>query len=205
MGKELMDNLELVKVDYQQFKKVYLRYRNDFPAIERRSYSLIISMLKKHISELLFLYSNHKVIGYAIVNVTNKVDYIILDYFAIKKEYRSKGYGTIFIKQLINMYSDKKGILGEVELVEDGFSDNEKNRRQRRINFYNRLGFKIIENIKITLWSVNYHSLIYPINNEIPSDKEIISILNILYKEVYNNGFNSTTNFTEKVKINLKN
>ena len=57
-------------------------------------------------------------------------------------------------------YQNKKGILLEVEDPDFSKSEEENKLRQRRIHFYERANFKIVEDLKIKLFGVNFRIMV---------------------------------------------
>lgn len=194
-------NLTIKKESASRFHKIYFQYRKDFPLIERRSYLKMIRTLKEGYSELLFLYSDKKIVGYAVVNVSSHYQYIIIDYIAVKLEYRNLGYGAKFLELLFDYYAEKGGILGEVERPVDATTEKERSLRQRRIEFYRRLGFSIKEDVQLNLWGQDYYLVYRPLKEHITDKKEMIRILLDLYTWFYNEGYQSKTNVEKYIRI----
>lgn len=194
-------SLELQKKNETDFKKIYFRYRKDFPKIERRSYHRVVYTIKEGYSELLFLMDKHKIVGYAVINISSHYEHIIIDYIAIHSKYRNLGYGAKFLKLLFDYYSFKDGILGEVEIPALGETEAIKNIRNRRFQFYKRLGFQHIQTVDLDLWGQDYHLLYYPLKKELSDTKEIVKILLDLYRNFYNNGYQCPNNVEKHIKI----
>ena len=66
----------------------------------------------------------------------------LFDYLAIAEEYRGKGLGTAFLKQLRNCFSEADCVIGEVEDPDYAKEENDKVLRERRLQFYLRLGYR---------------------------------------------------------------
>ena len=194
-------SLEIQKKSAADFKKVYFRYCKDFPPVARRSYQRVIGTIKEGYSELLFMKEGYQIIGYAIVNVSSNYNHMILDYIAVHKNYRNLGYGEKFIQMIFEFYSDKDGVLGEVEIPELGETDAVKKLRTRRFQFYKRLGFQHIKNVHLNLWEEDYHLVYYPLKKELSDTKELVKVLFDLYENFYNDGYHSTTNVQDYVRI----
>ena len=77
-----------------------------------------------------------------------------LDYFAIFEEFRNMGYGSKALKLLLDKIIAYDGIIGEIEK-----DDLNNPLTIRRLNFYNRLGFKKYES-EYLLYNVLYVPII---------------------------------------------
>ena len=117
--------------------------------------------------------------GYCIIDQIQ--DYVLVAFLAVYKGNRGKGIGTKILKELEEKYSNKKGILLEVEDPDFAKNENEKNIQERRISFYERAKFKVVENLKIELFMANFKIMIYNLKNEQTSINEIEKILKYYY------------------------
>lgn len=117
--------------------KIHKLYLSSFPKNERKPFSMILKMQKSGKTDLWYIESNGKFIGMgATINGENL---ILLDYFAISKNCRGKGYGTEILGLLRNIYLDK-GFFLEIEKT---YSDAENYpERVRRKSFYLKCGMK---------------------------------------------------------------
>lgn len=128
---------------------IYESYALEFPENERKT--------KYQLQQLMFRGAYHLLIaeeraednsslriGFACLYVPQNEDFIWLDYLVIERTYQSKGYGSIFFKEMMHMWSDRKGMFIEVEIPE-----GDDNNQVRRIAYYEKLG-------AIRL-SINYH------------------------------------------------
>lgn len=166
--------MQLKKIDANEFKEViYSDYKKVFPSMERKSYSTIKKLYNKNIANIIEIIQEEEVVGFIIINTIEHNLYAILDYFAILPKHQGKGYGTEAIKLLKEMYKDYNGIYIEIEQVEDAKTEAERNKRQRRANFYENLGF-IKMNFDLNLFSVLYSTYILPCKNESFTETEAI-------------------------------
>ena len=94
-------------------------YEAAFPANERKPFALIQGMAMVMMDE----------------------DFILIDYFAMKKEKRGEGYGSRAIRMLRNYYA-KKRIFLEIEIVPEKVETREDELKGRRKKFYLSNGLK---------------------------------------------------------------
>ena len=177
--------LELVTVDIKRFKdKIYPEYLKLFPDSERKSYKQLETAFKKAILQIIEITSGENFVGFILANSLDKNGYLQVDYFAILPEFQGRGYGTQAINKLKQISNKYKGIFIEVEKLGLGKDKKENDLRQRRMQFYKKLGF-IELNSDFILYKVVYTPLLLPIINKIESeDKIIIDIFKIYYATI---------------------
>lgn len=164
--------------DINQLIKLKNSYENDFPSNERIPFFYLKRLVKKKILEVLFFKEKEIIIGY-MITAKSKNKYILIEYFAIFEDYRSKGYGSICLKLCNEYYKNQKGIFLEVEKRGLGNDENQNVLRNRRISFYEKNGYKNA-NITAILYKTHFETLIYT-NSNIINQQEIISA----YKDIY--------------------
>lgn len=115
----------------EEIKKLYLEA---FPKIERRSFSQLKDLLEKEKCKILSIIYQGDFAGFFIL-LTNKKSTLI-DYFAIKKDFREKSIGSKALKKL----DDGSPYIIEIEPIDKTSPNNQQ--RIRRKSFYESLGFK---------------------------------------------------------------
>ncbi len=111
-----------------------------------------------------------------IVNRIKDKGYTILDYLAILPQYQNNGFGTQALKLLIEQEKENSGIFIEIEKVGLGKSEEENIAREKRKNFYEKLGFKKL-NCDFLLFNVIYTPYLF---SNIQNKEDII------IKEIFN-------------------
>lgn len=94
---------------------------------------------------------------------------------------RGKGIGTKILKELGEKYSNKKGILLEVEDPDFAKNENEKSIQERRIRFYERANFQVVENLKVELFMVNFNIMLHNITSASTEISEVEKVMKQFY------------------------
>ena len=151
--------MELKLLDNIQTDYVYNTYMTvDFPADELKPLSHIHTMLKEDIYSCYGFFEGELLKAYAyIVRVENC---ILIDYLAVLNEYRGRGVGSELMLCLKKLFKGKT-ILIECENVAFAADPFEKHIRQRRIAFYESLGF-VLTGISSRLFDAEYVILSLP-------------------------------------------
>ena len=104
----------LRKIKFKEFKNLYRKHMiKDFPKSERPNLEGFRKRMLKY-NEETFIYEEQGVErGYCIIDQIQ--DYVLVAYLAVYEGNRGKGIGTKILKELEEKYSNKKGILLEVE------------------------------------------------------------------------------------------
>lgn len=114
-------------------------YIEAFPKAERKPLEDIINLSKEGIGRIITILYDNKFAGLFINLEARDGGSVLIDYFAIKKEFRGKSLGSKSIKLLDDLF-EKKTLIIEIEPCEK----NAQNLRQRikRKKFYKNLGFR---------------------------------------------------------------
>lgn len=108
---------------------------------------------------------------------------MLIVYFAVLKKYRGQGIGQKFLKELKEKYKENDVIILEVENPERAKNNEEKEICQKRIKFYEKLNFKIIENLQYILYNVDYKIMELPLNEKYKYEFE--SFKNVMKNKFY--------------------
>ena len=190
----------LKKINLKEFKNLYRKHIvKDFTRAERTT----LNKFKKRITrgqEVVYVYEEvGKEKAYTII--ANLDNYVLVSFLAVFKQYRGEGIGTKLLKEIKANFSNKKGILLEVENPEYSISQNEKEIRQRRIKFYERSNYNIVENIQINLHSTIFNIMMLNINDTKINKQEISKELNDFYTNIFRR-YDKTLSF--KIIENIK-
>lgn len=109
-------------------------YEESFPLDERRDFPQLKQLLNNPEMFLMAAIEDHWCVGFLIY--WDLANFIFLEHTAVDHNLRGKGYGTEMLQQL-SLLTEKPIVL-EVELPEDEI-------KQKRIIFYEKHGFKLIQ------------------------------------------------------------
>lgn len=157
--------INLVNIDFKTFKKeIYPHYLELFPKDERKSLKQIENPYLAGISKLVSIKDDDETVGFLIYNTLEGNKYVQLDYFAIFKEFQNKKYGTEAVNLLKEYLKDYNGVYGEVEKAGLGQDEQENKKRDRRIKFWENLGFQLFD-LDLDLFGVIYSPCILMIKD----------------------------------------
>ena len=153
MGSEKM--IDVIEINIEEFKeKIYIEYVKIFPKEEQRDLKKIEYTYKQGIEKFYKIVVEDRIVGFFMLEKINNNYPFYLDYFAIFEEFRNMGYGSKALKLLLDKIIAYDGIIGEIEK-----DDLNNPLTIRRLNFYNRLGFKKYES-EYLLYNVLYVPII---------------------------------------------
>lgn len=119
--------------------------QKDFPVEELKPLEFIMKLKERDLYLCYGLYEETTLCGYAFLCKSKEKKCLLLDYLAIFDQYRSSGFGSLFLNKLKENCSDYDGIILEVESTSLDLPNNILETRMRRISFYERNGvFKTI-------------------------------------------------------------
>lgn len=171
---------ELDLSNHQEVAFVENLYIESFPLSERRPVEKMLDLYK---SDSPFVISvtveDDEIVGF--LTYWDLDEFIFAEHFAISPEYRNGGYGRK-VMDLFIANVDKPIVL-EVELPTTILSE-------RRIGFYQRIGFRLWENIQYHQPAYYEDSGTVPMKlmsyGDIDVQKDLIAIKDKLYSIVYN-------------------
>lgn len=146
-----------------EFKEIYSRIRRDFKSGEYAPYGILLQQLKKGVQQGLILRAGEQDAAYAVCAAGHENGYVLLSLMAVYEELRGEGLGTVFLGELKKIYADKNGIIIEVEKPETAAIPEEKVARQKRIGFYQKAGFHLVNGVNYAIWDVPMHLMVLPL------------------------------------------
>ncbi|MBB6216087.1 GNAT superfamily N-acetyltransferase [Anaerosolibacter carboniphilus] len=170
------------EIELHEFKDIYDRIERDFVPGEYAPYEILYQQLQEGVQTGLILLDGERAVAYGICAGEDGSDYVLISLLAAYEEFRGSGFGSVLLEALKKRYSDKKGILVEVERPEDALTNEEKAIREKRIQFYQKAGFYLIPHIDYSIWDVPMHLMALP--QEISSQMMNKEIGQIIY-EIY--------------------
>jgi len=144
---------QISNVNDIHFEKAIYIYNDSFPSNEKQPLSLIKKRITDKTSRLFVGLINDKVVCMALLLDCEDLEFVLLDYMAVEKEYRNNKLGTSLFKFLTdNIKSLNKYMIIESE---NNLFGNNKVQRKKRINFYIRNGAYLLKEIPYILPSLD--------------------------------------------------
>lgn len=154
---------ELRELSIKEAHKIYkLHMKTDFPPDELKPFPII----KRHMRAERYICfeatSGGLPCAYAYILKSKDGKYLLLDYFAVYKELRGAGCGSMALAAVMEWASENKmTLILESEDADYSKNDSDLKTRVRRIAFYTRNGM-ILSPVKTLLAGVHYRLLTYP-------------------------------------------
>ena len=135
----------------------------DFPADERKPLRRIEASLKKGQYICYGIKDEAGILAYAFFVVVE--DWLLFDYFAVRKELRGTGIGSRFLQDLCaHQLKNASCVLLEVDDPASADSAEEKALRERRIRFYRKNGLRNT-GVKVRTFGVVFQILELPVGS----------------------------------------
>lgn len=153
---------ELCLLTAEQLRRVYHTYiKRDFPRSERRPLSSIEDLCRTGRYDTWGAYEEDELLAYAFVWRTEDGRCALLDYLAVYPESRGQGRGAQVLELLKDKYGPDCPLLVEAEALEEGLPPDEDWQRRRRLAFYQRAGFRMLD-YQTLIFGVRYAMLVWP-------------------------------------------
>ena len=188
---ELFEVRDIKDLYFSEAMKIYL---DSFPANERQSIALIQKRFKENRYQLFVGTIGDEITVFSLIYRFKHPNYYLLDYYAVKVNYRDQKLGTDFLKALFKeMNLDEKEIFLILEVEDPNYGNNRKE-RNKRVQFYRSLGVKQIESMRYILPPLDNGKVLtdmiimvypYPKRKKITRET-LFSLINELYIEKYN-------------------
>ncbi|MBO5556923.1 MAG: GNAT family N-acetyltransferase [Oscillospiraceae bacterium] len=167
---------------FSQVEALYhARLKKDFSRNERRPLATIRRSWERDAYDAYVLLDGEEILGYAfLVRLGNNY---LFDYLAIAEEHRDEGLGSLFLSRLIDCLKDADCVVGEVEDPAKAEDADSRAQRERRLQFYLRIGCRETE-LTANVYGVDYRIL------ELPREKpfttnELREIYTALYRSIF--------------------
>ncbi len=133
----------LVQADEEELEAARQIYIDSFPVRQREPFNDLVASIRAGGQLGWIQVEDGAPIGIAIAMLLESVDWLFLEYFAVERRARGKGYGTDLWAGLLD-HGPVQRLVFEVEDPEDTNDSDERRLRQRRIEFYQRLGAELV-------------------------------------------------------------
>lgn len=173
--------MKIETIDFITFNKMLANsYINDFSKNERVPLRMLKCMYNKGNIYFQVLKDEEGIYAYAIFLTDVKKEYTLLWYFATLKDYRKKGYGTIFLNEIKKNMKDTKLIIIEVERRGLGKNNIENEIREKRVEFYVKNNFKQT-NLNVNVYKIEVEILCVFNTDKKISKEELFNVYLKLY------------------------
>ncbi len=160
-----MIDLTLAVLNEKEAKNIYDSYmKTDFPKDELKPFEMIRGHMSNGIYICLGIYKSDTFIGYAFCLTDTDSNAVLLDYFAVLKEYRGIGIGSSALKKVCQYFTEElsfSALILESENPDFPKDESDKETRIRRISFYERNGM-YLQGFTTDLYGVKYCIFSYP-------------------------------------------
>lgn len=187
MGTEFYKIEDLSDARYDQAMEIYIQ---SFPPNERQNINLVRERIQSGVSDLYVGTRFNEVICFGMLWNFKSIDFVLLDYMAVKENFRGMKIGSELFQYLCDSVTRiNKSFVFEVEHPAFGFNKRE---REKRINFYLKNGAFILDNFTYLLPPLHDSSptemilMVYPPGKKKEySHKEIKELVISLYNDLY--------------------
>lgn len=155
----MLEIVQVTSVNSPDFPEAFQIYLDSFPPSERQPEDIIQERLANQIYQWFVAKVDEKVVAIALLYDLKGTDFILLDYLGTDKKYQGRGIGTELMNHIIKLaIASQKTLVIEVEHPD---SDENAEEKRRRVKFYQRIGAKILNNVRY---------LLPPLSGELPTE-----------------------------------
>ena len=148
--------MELRLLNKEELASLYQREITvDFPHAELKPLSAMLRLMDLGRYDPLLVLEDGEAVGYALAWLPEGREGALLEYFGVLRGLRNGGLGTKILELLTERYGQ---IFGEAEAPGPEASPAENSLRRRRIAFYERSGFRVLD-YQCALFGVRFHCL----------------------------------------------
>ncbi len=132
--------IRFTRINKENKEEIKDLYFSAFPKEERIAFWYLCLKAKKKNADFIAIYDKSDFIGLAYLIYHRSTAFLF--FFAVKEEYRGRGYGSLILGKLKSMYKNKKIVLW-VETTDETYDGEFENLAERwsRKGFYQRNGF----------------------------------------------------------------
>lgn len=147
--------MELKRLNQSELTQLYqTEMVMDFPKSELKPLSAMLRLMDLGRYEPLLVTDGEKAVGYAVVWLPENRNGALLEYFGVLRGLRGGGLGSTILELLMARYGQ---IFGEVEAPDEA-NPAENDLRLRRIAFYQRNGFRLLD-YECALFGVHFRCM----------------------------------------------
>lgn len=177
----------LKRLDRKEMEEIYgTRMREDFPAAELKPWKRIAEMMDTGVYFAYGMYEEERLLAYAFF-VKAAGGQLLLDYYAVSEQTRGAGVGSRGLC-LLKEEIQKQGygaIVIEVENPDFAKTEEERQKQERRIRFYEKNGARMT-GLRSCLFGVEYKIMYLPAQKEEKRlRKKVDEIYHTMFPEKY--------------------
>jgi len=186
-----MQTFHLKPILITDLEALYKRITVDFPLGEYPPIEAMQSQFRSGAHKGFFLISDsNEEVSYAICSVSESTGYVLLSLLAVDVKHRSVGIGERTVLELCDLYKTMHGIIVEVEIPERAKTEDDLLIRQKRIAFYESLGFELIPGITYAIWDIPMYLMAKPLSEPVPNfQQNVCEIMHTIYLNLMGNRF----------------
>lgn len=151
ISREEVNHLDFLTIDHwddELWKKASIVYQQAFGKSGGKPEKIIRNMFAKNLCFLHVLLDSDEAVGMAITGNISKPRALLIDYIAIRTEYRGHGIGSKLLDHIKNWCTKEKQL--EVIIIEVESDHTAEN--QKRIQFWRNNDFQLTEYIHHYIW-----------------------------------------------------
>lgn len=183
----------------KDFQQVYADMLTQFPPSEMKTKAAFLKLLDNKNYDLGVVRNDeNQMVSYFLCYRIDSLKMVLLDHFAVVRQYHGKGIGSVVLKLIREHYCTFKGLILEVENP-----NPEDLNTIRRIKFYQRLGaYKL--NMKYLIPAENNSAMLMTLmflncaNDGVKVEKkEVINALKYIFNDVHSASFSHSNELFE--------
>ena len=158
-----MPKYNIRRMELSELKAFFERIVRDFAQGEYAPYPIIYQHLQEGLQKALIFCEGEEDLAYSVCTDNHENNYVLISLLAVFKEFRDQGIGSEFMKRLRLIYQNKQALLVEVERPDRAQTPEEGVFRKLRIEFYERAGFYLMEEMDYSIWDIPMHLMALPL------------------------------------------
>ncbi len=167
-------------LERDRFRELYrCHIDRDFPADERPPERMFADGLDRGLYTGYIYVEDDEERGYAFL--IERSGAVMLFLFAVYDGYRGRGVGTRFMRELLEMIRGRRCIVLEAERPETAENAEERTVREKRIGFYERLGYTAYREIDYEVYHVPMWLMVHPLGNLLPPARKVADAMRGFY------------------------
>lgn len=153
-------------IKQEEYDALYTAHiETNFPSSERPSRNALRYHMQHDLQEVFILTNGEEDVGYCVCAKAQNI--VLVSLLAIYDGHREKGYGSVLLACLQEHYADLRGILLEIEDPNDAETPEDVDIRNRRMAFYKRAGYHLLDDIEHLCFDVPLLPMALPLGDSL--------------------------------------